>query len=546
MNLSDVDALNKELENAIINFSTYHSDMYTYKKYYQYSAFYARKAGDTPLRQELKTNLLKVFADKNMQYTSSFPTIKVPTTGSTPEQRQAASIREKILYAVHEKSGTPILQKKWAYDASIMSVAIAETTFNVEKRCVEVKRYDPRFVFWQLSNDNSRRVLAFWAVFPITADEVQKRYGFRPTGNQFSNQAALTDNYLTPIDGKDWFAMAIRWDENTRVSWVGDRQIEEPHNHLMGGIPIDVCMPFDDLSENNQGSFYLEPLIPLQAELNHVIKQRANIVQRMANPVVWGRNIHARQFDEVKDNLSKAGGGFVGLRQQGELGLLQVNDVKLLDAHANDLITHMMRLSGYGNASFGENVGANTSGDALGMYFNATQRFVEHQQIAWAAFYKSINSKILRLYYLFAKYNEQFHLDGYAPRGTVVAATDDPNRKEYQSGAFDIVFDKATIGGNFNSRVIFPAATPKNEILDKRFWLDAMNLGQVSKTTGYENIGIESPEDELALLTQEQSEPALNPDGTQKILQSATQYAQAQQPTLPAATPAPIGGANGV
>ena len=47
-------------------------------------------------------------------------------------------------------------------------------------------------------------------------------------------------------------------------------------------------------------------------------------------------------------------------------------------------------------------------------------------------------------------------------------------------------------------------------------------------------MGIESPEDELALLTQEQSEPVLNPQGMQQLAQGAQSAQQAMQP--PAST----------
>lgn len=522
--------LNSELESALINFSGYHDDMYKYRNFYMNSAFYKRKAGEAPMRSELKTNLLKVFADKNSHHTSPFPIIKVPTTGADPTQRQAASIREKILYGVHRRNNTPLLWRKWAKDSTLFSVAVAETGFDLNTRCAFVRRHDPRHVVWQISNDNDRRIIAFWIVYPITKDEAMKRFRVEPTFDLIS-KATLKNPYLNPIDGKEWFTMAIRLDEKYRVAWVGDKLIEEQHEHMMGGIPIDICMPFDDSSQNNFGSFYLESLVPLQAELNHTIKQRANIVQRMANPVVWGRNIHAKQFDDVKNNLSKAGGGFVGLKAQGELGLLQVNDTKMLNEHAADIISHMMRLSGFGAATFGESVGANTSGDALGMYFTPTVRLIEDQNIARIAFLESINSKILRCYDLFGKLGEEFHLSGYSSRGTVLPVTDEPTRQEYQSGGFDITFDRTVIDGNYTNIVIPPEITPKNEIEAKRFWLDAANQGVISKTTAYEEMGIQSPEDELSLLKEEQGDPILNPDGTNKILQNV--------PGMPGSTPEP-------
>lgn len=546
--LSDIKKLNGELQAAMTNLSTQHAEMAMQRNYYMTSAFYQRRSGDTPAHADLSANLLRVFADKNMHYMSSFPTIKVPTPAPDQTSREAASKREKILYATHRQSGTPQLMRKWAYDTTIFSMAIAETGFDLENRCAFVKRYDPRYCYWQLSNDNDKRVTAFWAVFPITKQEAMERYGVTPTGNLLT--VGMGDPYLLAIDGKDWFTMAIRWDEKYRVAWVGNELIEEPHEHQMGGIPVDICVPFDDYNTNNSGSFFLDPMLPLQAELNHALKQRANIVQRMSNPLVWGRGIMARQFDEIKNNLSKAGGGFVGLKQGGELGLLQVNDVKLLNEHINDIINHMMRLSGFSSASFGESVGANTSGDALGMYFQPTQKLIEHQQIVTTAFLESINSKILKMYDKFGKTGETFNISGYAPQGTLMGSTENGSKMQYQAaGGFTEEFDKTVIGGNYVNIVTFPPVTPKNDIAEKTFWLNAANQKIISRTTAYENMGINSPEDELNLLTQEQNEPALNPDGTQKIMQTAATMATAQasqQPTglpgeLPPAQAAPIG-----
>jgi hypothetical protein len=557
VDLTDPKKLNAELQAAMVNLSDYHQEMAKQRNYYMTSAFYQRKSGDTPLHQELSANLLRVFADKNIHYISDFPIIKVPTMGADEYARTAASMREKILYSVHRSSNTPVLQTKWAYDSTIFSMAIAESGFDLKKRCAFVKRYDPRYCFWQLSNDNDKRVLAFWAVFPITDSECIERYGFKPTGGIVSS-AVVGDPYLSAIDGQNWHTMAIRWDENTRVAWVGDRIIEEPHNHQMGEIPVDICMPFDDYNTNNQGSFYLDPMLPLQAELNHTLKQRANIVQRMANPLVWGRGIISKQFDGIKDNLSKGGGGFVGLKQQGELGLLQVQETALLDKHIEQLQADMMRLSNFSAASFGESVGANTSGDALGMYFTPTEKFVAKQQIHWTAFHQSINAKILKFTEKFGVAGEKFQISGYAPAPTVIGITsgeDMPTTKGYAAGGFQESFDpREIIAGNYINIVTWPSVTPKNQVAEDTFWLNAMTQGQISKTTGYEKLGFDSPQDELDLLTQEQSNPTLNPDGTQKILQSAAQYAQAtnpQQPTgalagqLPAATPSPVVAPNG-
>ena len=531
----DLGQLNKELDAALVNAAQYHSDMDRYRDFYLHSAFYPNKSGQVKSNNDLSNNLLRVFADKNIHFTSAFPTIKVPTTGATPEQRQAASLREKILMSTWRKANGRMLQKQWSKDATVLSIAVAETGFDIEARCAFVRRFDPRFCFWQLSNGNQRRLTAFWSVVPITADEAKAKYGVTPTGNGGLSASSLQSTFLRNIDGKDWFLQAIRWDEKIRTAWVGDKMVEEPHEHMQGAIPIDVCTPFDNLDSDGRGAFYLEPMVNMQANLNLTIQRRDNIVQRMAHPVIWGRGIISKQLDDIKNGMKN--GGFVGLKQGGELGLLQLNDVKVLNEHEESLRADILRISGFSAAAMGELAGANTSGDALGMYFTPTQRHIENQNISWVSFYESINTKILRVTEKFAKTGEKFSIAGYSASGTLLPMVDDPNKMQYQRGGYAEEFDaRQVIDGNYHSIVLFNPATPKNEIEEKRLVMDMMNQKVLSRTTGYEMIGIESPEDELALLTQEQQEPALNPQGMQQLVAAATQAQQAeQQPQQPQA-----------
>lgn len=543
MDRYSIAALNKELDQALVNSAKYHSTMDRYLSYYLNSAFFASKSGQARTNTDISSNLLRVYADKNIEFTSSFPTIKVPTTGATPDQRMAASLREKILGSVWRKSNGRLLQRKWAKDGTLLSIAVAETGFDLRGRCAYVRRYDPRYCFWQLSNGNEKRVTAFWAVVPITADEALQKYGVRPTGNGGLSANSLTNTFLKAIDGKDWFLQATRWDDQIRTSWVGDAMVEEPHQHLQGEIPIDVCTPFDDLDTKGEGAFYLEPLIAPQANLNRTIERRDSLVKRYANPVGYGKGIVSRQLDDIKKAF--ADGGFIGLKTAGEVGVVQIKEVGILNEHEAAIRADMLRLSGFSSASMGELAGANTSGDALGMYFTPTQRHIEFQQVAWTAFYESINTKILRVTERFAKTGEPFSVAGYSASGTLLPSVDNPDKMTYQRGGYSETFDaKQVIDGNYHSVVIFNSVTPKNELEEKRLVVEAATQKFISRTTAFEMYGIESPEDELALLTQEQSEPVLNPQGMQQIVtaaQSAGAVPGAATPGVPP-VPAPVAG----
>jgi hypothetical protein len=536
ISLSDIEALNSELEDAVVNLTSYHSEMNQYLNFYEKSAFYPAKAGEAPNHYDPETNLLATFADKNIDYTCAFPNIKVPTTGADPTARQAASTREKILYAVWRKSNGDILARDFAEDGTLFSMAIAETGFDLKNRCAWIRRHDPRHCYWQYSNDSDNHVIAFWIVYPITKDEAFRRYGVQPTADPLSG-VAKTEEMLQHIDGKDWFTFATRIDESTRTVWIGNRLVEEPHQHMKGSIGVHIAIPFRDKKHTDRGKFYVKRLVPLQAELNDTFKRRGRIVRRMSSPVIYGRGLMGRKFDEVEAQLAKSGGGFVPLTQNGELGILQVSDTKMLDEHEQRVIYHMMKRSGFSEASFGESVGANTSGDALGMYFTPSEKHIAKQNIAWKSFYESINADILRLYDKFGKINEQFKLSGYAPSGTLLPMIDDYGIQtmKYQRGTFDITFTREVIAGNYTSVVIPAPTTPKNEIEEQRLAVQSVTQKFMSRTTAYEKFGILSPEDELALLEQEQSSPLLNPDGTNTILnaQNLNNNPQKISPTAP-------------
>lgn len=524
--------LNTELSAAIRNFADYHSEMDRHLDFYENSAFFPTKSGQLAGSRDVDDNLLRVFADKNIHFTSAFPTIKVPTTGASPEQRQSASIREKMLLSVWRESGGPMLQRDWSEDGTLLSAVIAETGFNFETRKAFVKRHDPRDCFWQYSNGNHSSVTAFWSVVPITADEAEAKYGVRPRSNGGVSLTSINSELLNAIDGKDWFLQVTRLDDNIRVSWIGDTFIEEPHQHMMGGIPIDIVKPFSKKDRRGRGAFYLAPLVKPQANLNRTIFRRDNIVKRYASPVMWGRGMIGKQLEDLKNSLQN--GGLIGLKQGGEMGILQLNDLRMLSEHEQAIRDSMLRMSGFSAAAMGELAGANTSGDALGMYFTPTQRHIENQNIAWRALYESVNAKILRVLETFNKTGETFKVAGYAPKGTLMPMADNPQQVELIRGGYDLeVNAKQVIAGNYNSIVVFNPVTPKNELEEKRLVMDMMASKTLSRTTGFEMIGIESPEDELALLTQEQSEPALNPQGMQQMVAAMTAAQSAQQPQTP-------------
>jgi len=272
-----------------------------------------------------------------------------------------------------------------------------------------------------------------------------------------------------------------------------------------------------------------------------IISFSIQVSPTQAQRVFSSRRIANRNFDVVKENLENKGGGFVGLKKEGELGVLQVADAPMVKEYQDFLLSEMMRISGYGSASFGETVGANTSGDALSMYFNPTQKSIDDQNLSWQAFYEGINSKILRYYNKFLSTKDEIPVSGYTSSGTLVGITsDDKGQKKvnYSSGSFSGTITKADLEGKTDNIAIPKSATPRDEIQVKRLALEAVKMGVLSRTTAYEDLGIISPQDELDLLKAEQEDPALNPQGMASLMKAMPQDPAGQG----GATPPPEGG----
>lgn len=513
VNVNDVGQLKKEFESVQLGFNSLHDDMQTYLDGYESNFFYAPKP-NMPQNTKIGVNLVQMFADKLWYHTSEFPRINVP---SAPDDGENADIREKILMATHEKNGMDLLWADFTFDGSIMAACVARTIFDVKKRCVEITRYDPRRCYWQKADAGDGAVLVFWTATPMSRTAIKMKYGVEVQGGEGMVYDLLADYGEVPMDNEDYFLVVTRDDSETSCEFVGTQFLKKPYKHLQGGIPIDVAMPYKIATFDKKPKFYLSKLKELQAEFNELWRRRANVVRKLGNPLVYGRGIYKNNEQDVKAQMAMDG-GFVSLKENGELALLTIPETKMIDTALQDCFQRMKDAAGFPTATFGEVVGANTSGDALGMYFTPTQKMINHYNKSYKAFLQGINAKILRGYDKFGKINEQFSLTGYMPNGSIRSL--DTGKKTYEKGqGFKLSFTKDVIAGNYTSVVTPAAVTPKDDIAYKRFILDSVTNKFMSRQYGLDEIGVLSPEDEFKRLQQEQADPMLNPEGATALKQ---------------------------
>ena len=538
INVGDIGQLKSEFENVQNGFNSLHDDMQIMLDGYLHNFFYAPKP-NMAANSRVGVNLVQVFADKFWHHTSEFPKINVPTD---PQDADNADVREKIVYATHQKNVSDLLWGDWTFDGAIMGACVARTVFDVQARCVNISRYDPRRCYWQKSDSNNGDITVFWTAVPMTKKAIKLKYGVDVGGSEGMIFDVTADFGEIPVDGEDYYLVVTRDDAETSVEWCGNKFLKKPYKHLQGGIPVDVAMPYRIASYNNTPQFYLNKLKELQAEFNELWRRRGNVVRKLGNPLVYGRGIYKSTEQEVKQQLA-SDGGFVPLKENGELALLTIPETKMIDNALNDTFQRMKDVAGFPTATFGEVVGANTSGDALGMYFTPTQKMINHYNKAYKAFLQGINAKILRGYDQFGKIGEQFTLNGFMPHGSL-RTTSKPVKYTKGSG-YSATFTNDSIAKNYVTVVTPAAVTPKDDIQYKRFILDSVTNKFISRQTGLDEIGILSPQDEFKQLQQEQSDPMLNPEGATALkqfdpnAQVVNDQGQSPFPPAPSSIPSP-------
>lgn len=527
-NQYSVSALDAEFTRQLINSAGFRQRQRDNVTYYNSNVFYAPKAGENKPVRNVGVNLLKMFADQNIHYTSGFPTIKKPAGGTDLETRETASLIEKIILSTWRSNGGKMLQRKWASDGTLMAEATALIEFDYKGRRPKIKRLDPRYCHYQYSNEVDNEVVAFWYAVPMTKEAIKAKWGVEPTKTGIASAQITLDGNAVPVDGVERFYVIMRLDKTTRVVWAGEHYLEEPHNHQWPVIPVEVAKPFDTGMADSRGGFFIDPLIDLQAEFNETIRRRANIIRKLSNPAIWGRGIMANQFDEVKAAL-EGSGGFVGLKQNGELGFLQLQETAVLDNHLKDILDNMKAISGFNNAALGIPMGANTSASAVGLYFQGTQKAILNQWIAWQSFYEAINEKICLAYQIFGKTGEDFTLYGTSLTGSVsmVDGGDGNMKPQYQAGGYQVKFTKEQLGQDFCTEVIAPDVTPKDETATKQLALNAVQTGFLPRVRAYEMFGDTDPESTLDLLAQEREDPRLHPEVLQQTAQAMSTMAGA-------------------
>jgi hypothetical protein len=276
-------------------------------------------------------------------------------------------------------------------------------------------------------------------------------------------------------------------------------------------IPGDESMPFSDVDD----------IIELNAYLNQLLSQNAEIIKRYSNPTVLEKQ-SGQSPQSIRQTIQKAG-GVIPIKRDGTIEYLNWTGTAPDIANQYDRVLELIRdLSGKPATSYGSML-SNQSGTASNMSMQPQVSSTEMKQGLTGRGLIQLNSAALCLTEKYLK-GKEMTARAFAPAR--------PGTSSWR--ALEAKFDPAEIEGWYKNRIKWPSAMRIDDPVFVQNQLamshgDAQNPKAQSQHTTMENLGIEDVERELDQIKQEYEDPRLHPER----LTAATDAAVAMQGLAP-------------
>jgi len=394
--------------------------------------------------RRLVFNYAKALIEKTTSYLMTGLNFAVDPVDETPEAQETARRAEKALLDVYDANQLAQLDFETELDAAVLGDGVFKVTWDTAERRVRVSAPDVQGVFvWWLGDDTSRiwRVASRYSLLP---EEVAMLYDVAPA----KARGRANGSEVVEV-----------WTEQEFELWVDNARIEQKANPY-GFIPFVV---YPNLREPKQfwGVSDVPAISESVRELNRALSQLSMILELSGNPIAVLENVGESQDIAVQP------GAVWELPERARaylLDLLQGGGVKLHVDYVDLIYRTLHDLGESPRTAFGENR-AGLSGVALNVEMDPLLKKVQRKRLVRSAAYRKRCEMVLRLL-------EQFTGVSYAP---------------------------------YRARVIWGPVLPEDR---SRLVEDEVRLvaaGVHSRRRAANELGVEDPEEELRLCSEEQA-----------------------------------------
>ena len=277
-----------------------------------------------------------------------------------------------------------------------------------------------------------------------------------------------------------------------------------PHTELLD-IPY-VVIENDHEPGTPEGISSMAQLLDIQEELNRLLSHEMQLISDEIDPAY---QLEGENNDSVPAGMVPKGGEIVAPGNGNRIAAIQkgINQFPV-DQGYRHLWDQFHKTSGLGPIAFGIPSSSQESGQSLAIQADAYANRLDPRR---TLLYAGLKEVLIFWTVMVERLNPKL--------------TDPGNRRK-----------KIGLGKIFDGfrrwKIIGPEITPKDLIAHTNNEINKMNGGVQSIRTTMDNLGIDSPEDELHIIGQENSNLAIKPD---KVQQQLAVYAAAQQLQIAAA-----------
>lgn len=416
-------------------------------------------------------DLFDIRALRRSEYETKFDTgTEVPNIEA---EAQVAELQEKTLRKVFHRNGDQV--KRRLQRGVESGLTLGDTVFHIradEQMQPVVETTFPGHVRLSFKNDDFEVIQDGFIAQVMTVQAVYKKYGVHVAAMKAEqvDQLGLWDS--SALLNEDSTLVITHYDEMYKsvfaLSAPGS-YLEEPKPHLKYGIPL-VHIPALENPFSPYGSSYLEDIIPINKEHNEAISDEAAIAKIFSRPKVVITGATQKEVDAMKAMWES---GVIASRNNLVVTPFQFTGQMFpIEQRIQKIEDRFFRQSGLGPATFGQPPGSINTGASLTVQFAPT---LQMAQIVWKQWEPKMH---LLLKHIIAILKQ--------------AGTDPDSGKTYSE-----IFK-----GEPRFVLKTPFQMPRDESIAIANEMQKYQMGQ-SRIRTLQNLGIQSPQDELTVRTYE-------------------------------------------
>jgi hypothetical protein len=480
------------------------------------------------------SNLCKAAVDVDARLQSIPPRITIPVATLSPDERKRAEAAEALLLLWLDLSGFDTWLNTLCQVKSIYGKGVLKPYWDDKLKRGDVSVIEnPANLRLGWGSSDYKRI--DWALYQygLSYQEIALRWPevkIDPGRGQWDPPDILyhQGDHSDPLAQKDdefWrpFYRNLSEYERTQIRvwdyWYKKSDGVVCNAAFLNGTLIDGPYPHPELADipyivieqdhepgSPEGIATIEPIMNLQDEFNRLLSHG---LQHIADDVDPAWYLSGPSADTVPVGIVPKAGEVTGVGENRVDAWPKSVNVFPIQEMMNELWNEFHRLTGLPEILFGQTPGADTSGRAIAIQVEAAANRLDPRR---RRLYNGL--KELLVFW------------------TIMSEEKDPKievGKDEETGAVKTVGVGALVKGFRTWKIIAPEITPRDNFEVTQNETNKVNAKLSSLRSAMNQIGVEAPEAELAIIAQEQANLKLNPAAVQAQISVLTIAAQLEQ-----------------